>query len=248
VEVASPAAALKSQLFPQLPGVEVAEKEVASVGFSLNQISSPKAVPAAPSNLYVLIYSTHTGETYALTDGVERLEGRPGGVVTAAAALQEALKERRINAFRSDRVHDVDYGAAYLESEKTAAEMLAAHPDACALLDIHRDSGKTRAQSVVTVNGKRTASVLLVVGTGGRRLPGSWSSNYEFARALAGKMDQLYPGLCAGVRLKDGRYNQHLHPRALLVEIGTSQNSTEEAVAAAEMLADALAELLKRGV
>ncbi len=247
VELARPDAALKSQLFPQMAGGAEVSSNMAGIGFSSGKISTSKAVSAAPSETCVLIYCTHTGETYTLTDGVERLEGRPGGVVTAAAALQEALLKHGIAAFRSDRVHDKDYGAAYLESEKTAAEMLAAHPDARAVLDVHRDSGKTREQSVITVDGKKAAPILLVVGTGGGRPPGSWRSNYEFARKLAQKMDQLYPGLCAGVRLKDGRYNQHLHTRALLVEIGTTQNSVEEAVAAAEMLACALAQILIGG-
>ena len=246
VGLARPAAALKSQLFPQVDGVAGVNGHRAAMKFSLENISSlsHKAVfPAPKANGCVLIYCTHTGETYALTDGADRLEGRPGGVVTAAAALKEALWVSGVAAHFSGRVHDTDYGDAYLESEKTASEMLAAHPDARAVLDVHRDSGKTRGQSAITVGGKKAAPVLLVVGTGGRP-NGLWRSNYEFARRLAQKMDQLYPGLCAGVRLKDGRYNQHLHPRALLVEIGTTQNSVEEAAAAAEMLACSLAQVL----
>lgn len=249
VGLAHPAAALKSQLFPQVAGTAGVSEHRAGMGFPLENISFAEKKPVSPvlrAGGCVLIYCTHTGETYALTDGVNRLEGRPGGVVTAAAALKEALLEQGVAAFFSGRVHDADYGDAYLESEKTAAGMLAAYPDALAVLDVHRDFGKTREQSAITVGGIKAAPVLLVVGAGGRP-NGAWRSNYEFARRLAQKMDQLYPGLCAGVRLKDGRYNQHLHPRALLVEIGTTQNSVGEAAAAAEMLAYALVQTLAEG-
>lgn len=54
----------------------------------------------------------------------------------------------------------------------------------------------------------------------------------------------MYPGLSLGVRVKDGLYNQFLHSRAVLVEMGTTENSTEEAARSARLLADALADIL----
>ncbi|MGB9905227.1 MAG: stage II sporulation protein P, partial [Desulfotomaculales bacterium] len=68
--------------------------------------------------------------------------------------------------------------------------------------------------------------------------------NKKFAGELAEKINAKYPGLCLGVRVSDGRYNQHLHPRAVLVEMGSACNSTEEAVAGARLFADVLGELV----
>ncbi|KUK82040.1 MAG: putative membrane protein, partial [Pelotomaculum thermopropionicum] len=105
-------------------------------------------------------------------------------------------------------------------------------------------SEKTRKQSTVKVNGREAAAILLVVGSDARGSFPGWDQNYDFAVQLARKINQMYPGLCLGVRVKDGRYNQFLHPRAVLVEVGTTNNFTEEALRSAGYLADALAELL----
>ena len=62
---------------------------------------------------------------------------------------------------------------------------------------------------------------------------------------MAAKADELYPGLCYGVRVKKDRYNQFLHPRALLVEIGGVNNTLTEAKRAARLLAHVVEAVLK---
>ncbi|MCL6478194.1 MAG: stage II sporulation protein P [Peptococcaceae bacterium] len=209
-------------------------------------VSEPSGRPAAGGEALVCIYNTHTGETYSLTDGKERLERLQGGVVTVAAALQEALEKKHgIPVARSDRINDMDYNNSYLESEKTARELLAANPKTRVILDIHRDSGKTREQSVISINGRPAAPILFIVGSDTRRPFPTWRQNHSFAGELSRQLNEMYPGLSLGVRVKDGLYNQHLHPGAVLVEIGTSRNSVEEAVRSAQFLADALAVLIK---
>ncbi|BAF59052.1 hypothetical membrane protein [Pelotomaculum thermopropionicum SI] len=244
VSLRGPAAILQSQV-PLLAAAEPspAVPAVRPVGPGGADAGSGTVPPAGGA--LVIIYNTHTGETYGLTDGVERLDGRRGGVVTAAAALKEALESRYgIRVVASERIHDRDYDNSYAESEKTVRELLAANPGARAVLDIHRDSGKTRAQSVVEINGRKAAPILFVVGSGNSRTFPGWRQNYNFAVQLSGKINEMYPGLSLGVRVKDGFYNQFLHPHAVLVEIGTAENSTEEAVRSAEFMADALAAVI----
>lgn len=201
--------------------------------------------PELSEHCLVAIYNTHTGETYALTDGMDRLNGKQGGVVTVAAALQEELENRYgIRVVRSDRINDAVYSTSYSESEKVVRELLAEHPHLLVVLDIHRDAGKSRQDSLVTVNGQEVAPVLIIVGSDARSPHPEWRQNYSFARAISDKMDSLYPGLSLGVRVKEGRYNQYLHPGAILLEMGTVANSTEEAVTSARLLAEVLAELL----
>ncbi len=246
VNLLSPAAVLQSQVsllaaveFPDAVVVSHPEDTVPS-----NILTEEKVTPLSEESL-VCIYNTHTGETYELTDGVERLDGRHGGVVTVAAALQEALESKHgIKTARSEKINDLIYNSSYIESEKTARELLADNPNTKALLDIHRDSCKTREQSVVKINGQDVASILLVVGSDARQPFPTWRHNYAFAIELSDKMNEMYPGLSLGVRVKDGRYNQTLHPNAVLVEVGTTKNSIEEAVCSAHLLADALAEVI----
>lgn len=246
VSLHSPVAVLQSQI-PLLAAVEPpGEAVVNRPGDSIpDSIFPARTVSSLPGECLVSIYNTHTGETYSLTDGVERLDGKHGGVVTAAAALQEALENKYgIKVARSDKINDLSYNTSYIESEKTARELLAANPKTRVILDIHRDSGKTREQSVVIVNGREAAPILFIVGSDARRPFPAWRQNHAFAVEFSTKINEMYPGLSLGVRVKDGLYNQFLHPRAVLVEVGTTKNSTEEAVRSARLLADVLAGML----
>lgn len=243
VSLYSPAAVLQSQI-PLLAAVESPKEVVVSRPDATvpDDSSTTKTVSTLSGECLVDIYNTHTGETYELTDGVERMDGRRGGVVTVAAALQEALESKYgIKVARSDRINDANYNTSYLESEKTARELLAANPKTRVILDVHRDSGKTREQSVVNINGQEVAPILFIVGSDARRPFPAWQRNHAFATQLSAKMNEIYPGISLGVRVKDGLYNQFLHPHAVLVEMGTSKNATEEAVRSARLLANVLA-------
>lgn len=196
----------------------------------------------------IIIYNTHTGEAYAPTEGVARVDGGRGGVVKVAAVLAQELERRGFRVVCSDKIHDACYATSYLESEKTVKELLTAYPEAVAVFDIHRDSRQPQNARVLEIKGQAVAHVLIVVGSGERQPFPTWEQNLTFARRIAAKADTLYPGLCQGVRVKGGRYNQHLHTRALLFEIGGVDNTLEEAERAAvlwaEVLATALAEEL----
>jgi stage II sporulation protein P len=204
------------------------------------------APPLSKESL-VAVYNTHTGETYALTDGMERLNGKRGGVVKAAEALEDELEEKYgIRVARSDAINDINYNTSYARSQETLRQLLEDNPSVQVVLDIHRDAGKSRENSLVTVDGQQVAPVLIIVGSDARAPFPTWRQNYDFARELAKEIEKQHPGLCLGVRIKEGRYNQFLHPRAVLLEVGSVSNSTEEAVRSARMLAGPVAEMVKR--
>lgn len=235
-------------LASEMPALAVYRREFAGTapaGAPAGTGSAPKN-PAPGTGLsseaLLGIYYTHTGETYALTDGTERIQGQKGGVVEAGRAVKETLeKEYGIRVAHDERVNDEIYSLSYVESEKTARRMLEENKSLNILLDIHRDAGKPRSDSLVQVNGRDAAPILFVVGSDARSPFPTWRSNHDFAVRLAGRINREYPGLCIGVRIKEGRYNQFLHPRSVLVEIGSVSNSTEEAVRSAVLLARILA-------
>ena len=209
--------------------------------------------PAEPvwlsDDCLVVIYFTHTGETYALTDGVERLHGKKGGVVKVGEALQKELEQKYgIRVALSDAVNDTDYGDSYKVSQETLRQLLEQNPSARVVLDIHRDAGRSRNNSLVTVDGREVAPVLMVVGSDARAPFPTWRQNYDFAQELASEMEKRYPGLSLGVRINPGRYNQFMHPRAVLLEVGSVKNSTEEAVQTGRLLAGPVAEMVKRSL
>ena len=67
---------------------------------------------------------------------------------------------------------------------------------------------------------------------------------FSFQMKLLG--DEMYPGLMNKIFLKDYRYNMHLAERYLLIELGTDQNTVEEARNAMEPLSDVLAQVLRK--
>lgn len=202
-------------------------------------------VPALSQDCLVGIYNTHTGETYALTDGVERLQGKKGGVVQAAAALEKVLEKKfGIRVARSEVIHDEVYNESYMKSQRTLEKMLDENPALLAVLDVHRDAEIPRKDSIVQVNGETVAPVLIIVGSDARAAFPGWQNNYQFAQDLADGLNKKHPGLCKKVRVYDGRYNQHMHSRALLLEIGSVTNSTPEAVRTAEILGEVLGPMI----
>ncbi len=212
--------------------------------------NTPRKLPGTSrtsGDYLVAIYHTHTGETYTLTDGVARLEGKEGGVVKVGEVLREELESKYgIPTLHIKKIHDLQYNLSYMESEKTVRQVLQEEPQLKVLLDIHRDAGKPRRDCQVKVKDLDAAPILFVVGSDARAPFPTWRQNEQFARQLAAALDKKYPGLCQGVRIKEGRYNQFLHPRALLVEIGSANNTTEEALVAARFFAGVLGEEVQK--
>ena len=62
---------------------------------------------------------------------------------------------------------------------------------------------------------------------------------------LQAQLEQNYPGLCRPINLVSSRYNQDLSTGSLLVEVGTAGNTREQALAAAEYLAEGILALEK---
>lgn len=193
----------------------------------------------------VAIYNSHNGETYTPTDGVPRRDGASAGVVTVAEQLALALEKQGIPTVRSEKIHDYpSYTLSYANSLKTVEEILQQHPTVEIVIDVHRDYLPTRTQTTTQVNGEDVARILFIVGNDARQSHPKWRQNLAFVNSLELKMEQLYPNLSRGVRQQDGRYNQHVHPRAMLVEMGSAENSLQEAIKSAQLLANVLAEML----
>ncbi|MFA5536481.1 MAG: stage II sporulation protein P [Bacillota bacterium] len=193
----------------------------------------------------IIIINTHNAETYKATDGVSKEEGKNSGVSKVAAHLEKMLKDQYgLTVARSDKIHDFPkFEESYTNSGETLKKLLADNPHARVVIDIHRDAGHAKPL-VTTINDKKTAQIRLIVGSDARLAHGGWQQNREFARQVTEKMDELYPGLSLGYRVQSGRYNQHLHPRAILLEVGNDLNSLAEATQAIELFAEVLAELL----
>lgn len=194
------------------------------------------------------IYHTHTSEAYVPSFGKTHAPGgQKGDIIEVGAALAASLQRQYgIAALHNQTIHDYpSFMKAYAPSEMSAKKMLTEHQSIQMLFDIHRDADK-RENTVTSVGGEEVARIRIVVAIGQPDLPQPhWQQNHAFAKVIEAKMNERYPGLSRGILLADWRYNQHLHPRALLLEVGAQENSSEEAKRSMKLFANILAEIFR---
>lgn len=197
-------------------------------------------------DVQVIVYHTHNSETYLPDAGVSKVLGKNGGVVQAADVFQAALEQKYgIRTLHNTTIHDYpNYNRSYQNSLSTMNALLQSSPQAKAMFDIHRDAGFTsKKPTTATINGKKAARIMLVIGANQE----NWKKNLAFARQLEAKCNELYPGLLRdNIRIKEtGRYNQQVHPHAVLLEIGSDLNTQDEANYAMECFAQVVYEVLQ---
>lgn len=200
----------------------------------------------------ILIFHTHASEGFADSRAGESADT----VIGAGELLADTLREKYgYNVLHDTSVFDKKNGKdnrnyAYNDALKHLEELLEEYPSIEVVIDLHRDAGTKR---VVTIDGRKTAKVMLFNGlcrnTQGKLsyLPNeNLKDNLAFSFQMKLIGDEMYPGLMNRIFLKDYRYNMHLAERYLLIELGTEQNTVEEAKNAMEPLADVLAQVLGR--
>jgi stage II sporulation protein P len=194
----------------------------------------------------VAIYCTHNAESYLPSQGVDRLEGKNGGVFLVASHLKKILESKhKISTIISSTIHDYpDWSKSYANSLVTVKKIKENYPSVKMFIDIHRDANVSHQSTTTKIQGENIARIMFIVGSNKRLPHPNWQENYKFAKQVAAFMNQMYPGLLKGVRVQDGRYNQHVSPYAILAEIGATKNTLDEAKQAVEMLADVINKVL----
>lgn len=202
----------------------------------------------------VLILHSHTCESYENTEGYipsgsYRTRDENYNMVSIGKHLAQCLESRGIGVIHDTTVHDYpSYNDAYKLSRETAQRYLEQYPTICLVLDIHRDayedsSGK-QLSSTVSIDGVTSSKLMIVAGTNGydEGHP-HWRENLSVAVKLHAVLEKSYPGLCRSLAIRSSAFNQDLSPGALLIEVGTAGDTRQQALAAAEFLADGIAQL-----
>lgn len=206
----------------------------------------------------VLILHTHTSEGYLQPDTSYVTEplgeltytrNEQENVIAVGRALAEALEKKGITAIHCTVMHDASgLSGAYERSAETVKKYMEQYPEICLVIDLHRDaviSSDGEAVSAVTeIDGERVAQVMAVVGSDGNGTPHDrWQDNLSLALQLRSELNKQ-GNLCRPVSLRNASFYQELAPFALLLEIGTSAGTVGQAIAAAELVGDAIARML----
>ena len=210
----------------------------------------------------VLLYHTHTWEAYEMTADTQytptetwRTKDERYNMVRVGEELSRCLTELGF-----DVVHDrtafepPNLSSAYARSLGMLEERLADEERYDYILDIHRDaySGTYNGANSIEADGTRLAYVMLLVGKGtGATNSGfderpDWPKNLELAQRLTDSMNAQAGGVAREVKIKTGRFNQHVSTGALLIEVGNNRNTLQEALAVCPVIARAVLEVYEQ--
>ena len=203
----------------------------------------------------VLILHTHATESYTKAKGevyketsAFRTLDEEYNMVSVGDRVAKLLEAGGITVIHDRQLHDYpSYNGSYNHARKSMAEILKKYPTIRLVLDLHRDASGDNYNQMRTeaeVNGKASAQLMLVIGTdaSGLKHP-QWEENLALGLKLHSQLERIAPGICRYVNLRGQRFNQDLSPGALLVEVGAAGNSHEEALIAAEVLAQGILDL-----
>lgn len=185
----------------------------------------------------VAIYHTHSDESYVPTDGKESIYGN-GGIYQVGNAFAEGLKKQGLEVIHSDAKHDPHDDMAYERSRRTAADLIKQGPDA--IFDVHRDSTPPEVYKT-QVAGQDVTKLQLVVGKYGPTA----KQIEDYALQMKSASDNVHPGLVKGIFFaKGGDYNEDLHPRSMLVEVGSHTNDRASAERGIALFSDIIPSVL----
>lgn len=205
----------------------------------------------------VLILHTHTSESYTPTSGQDyeetseyRTLDQQYNMLRIGDLVAQVLEDAGISVLHDREFHDYpSYNGSYSDAAESTASYLSQYPSIRLVLDLHRDAADTDYGQMVTqctVDGQDSAQLMLVVGTGSGGLSHpNWEENLSLALKLHVVLERQNPGICRNLVLTYSRYNQHLSPGALLVEVGAAGNTLDEALVAANALAEGIIALFQ---
>lgn len=195
------------------------------------------------SECKVLIYHTHTSESYTGVSeysDIYRTEDNNSNVVKVGETLKEALNNYGIYVRHDTTMHDYpSYNGAYKSSLNTVENILK-NENYDIIIDIHRDAlaSNSSYRPTAQINGETVAKLMFVVGTNAAGLKhDNWIENLKFAVSMQQRANELFPGLFRDLHLSTSRYNQHTSNKTVILEVGATGNTIDEACLAMKYFA-----------
>ena len=204
----------------------------------------------------ILIVHTHSSEAYtpAGLDRYEasdtnRTEDKEYNIVRVGDELTALFQQAGLNVIHDREIYDYpSYTGSYERSGAAVQSYLEQYPSIAVVIDMHRDALGANGvvyKTMAEESGVCASQVMLLVGTDDSGLyHPNWRSNLSLAMYLQNSVSAVHPTLMRPVALVQQRYNQHLTGGSLILEVGSSGNTLQEALAAIRLFADAAAPAL----
>ena len=206
----------------------------------------------------VLIYHTHTTETYELLDRSFytnerniRSDNPKENMVRVGEEICKVLEKNGYKTIHDKSIYDESVNGAYERSRANISRIIKDNPSIQIVLDIHRGAiyqkDNSKIKTVTEINGRKAAQIMLISGCEDGNVTDfpNWQKNLTFALNLQEKLKNDNKTFVQPLMFCSRKYNMDLVPCALSMEIGTDANALSEAVYSAELFADSLTELLE---
>lgn len=196
---------------------------------------------------HILIYHTHSQEDFA--DSVA------GDASTTIMGVGQHLADILEQQYGYQVLHHTGTydketrDNAYSRSLPEITRILEENPQIQVVIDLHRDAvADENTHLVMDLDGRPTARFMFFNGISWTRKTGSISylqndnlaDNLAFSFQMKLKAEEYYPGLTRKNYINGYRYNMHVRPRTLLIELGAQNNTLEEAMNACDPIAHLL--------
>lgn len=202
----------------------------------------------------VLIYHTHTTETYASSSENQieyvspwRTLDTTKNMARVGKEIKDILeKEYGIKVIHNTTLHDYpDYNVSYSRSLKTVEKILKENPSIKYVFDIHRDgleeTEENREVYLTAFGEQQAAKAMLVVGKDNFNV----DANMKFAKKIKTKLNESSPNIIKSIVSRNNRkYNQFVSDYASLIEVGSNLSTLEEALNTAKPIGHALGEVI----
>ncbi len=207
----------------------------------------------------VLIIHTHTTESYSPSDTYnivhtekERTTDQKLNVVKVGDVLAQMLEKGNVSVIHDKTIHDYpSYNASYNNSYETVSKILKQNPSIQIVLDLHRDAiydkSGNKIKLLTEINGEKAAQVMSVIGTNELGFKhDNWQHNLKFAYLLQQQFLAIDKNFARPINVRSARFNEHLAPGAIILEVGSSGNTLDEALVSAKYIAKALVAVLPK--
>ena len=214
----------------------------------------PQRLPA--DGPQILIIHTHSSEAYTPA-GLDRYEASDSNrtederfnIIRVGDELCGIYEAAGLQVIHDRGVYDYpSYTGSYGRSGSAIEAYLAEHPDIAVVIDMHRDALGSEGvvyKIMAEESGAVASQVMLLCGSDASGLEHpNWRANLSLALYLQNAVNQKYPSLMRPVELVPQRYNQHLSTGSLILEVGSSGNTLQEALAAIRLFGEATAPAL----
>lgn len=194
----------------------------------------------------ILIYHTHSQEGFADSVAGDDSTNIQGVGEHLAQILEDTYGYRVLHHTGEYDINGRD--DAYAKALPGVEQVLQENPSIQVVIDLHRDEMPEGTRLVTDLDGKPTARFMFFNGLSRTKTTGNIAylynenldDNLAFSFQMQLKAAEYYPGLTRKIYLKGYRYNMHLKPRYLLIELGAQNNTLEEAMNACDPLAHIL--------